>query len=141
MGRARAGDADGGAQLAHQAQEARETGRNRANVIDHHWLFANEAKNEEAHGDAVVVMGDDGAAAWRFSAFAINHKVVALFPRVDAIGAKPGDDGGKAVTLLHAQFGKPAHDAASARTGGGDGQNGVFINHTRSDVGRHIHLA
>ena len=54
---------DRGAQPAHQRDEGREARRDHGAVIDGHRLLRGKAHDEEGHGDAVVEMGRDRAAA------------------------------------------------------------------------------
>ncbi len=96
-----AGDDEFRAERAHQRHEARETRCNRARVIDHHRLVADEAEDEKTHRDAVVEMRRHRAAAGRAAAFAVDDEVVAFLERFDAVGFQPGDDGGKPVAFLH----------------------------------------
>src|SRR3546814_21009331 len=66
-------------------------------------MLAREAHDEEAHGNAMVVMrGHLGAAGWR-AAEALNDEAFAIVPGLDAAGGKARQAGWKAVAILDAK--------------------------------------
>src|SRR5262245_18248018 len=60
------------AEAAHQAEKIGEARRNECGVVDRDRFSARKAHHQERHGDAVIHVGRDGAAA-RHGALAVHE--------------------------------------------------------------------
>ena len=66
------------AEPRHQRPEGRKAGGDHGLVVDRHRLLRREPHDEKAHGDAMVEMGFDQAAARNFARAALDDEVVAF---------------------------------------------------------------
>ncbi len=93
-------------------------------------LVAGQAHHQKAHGDPVIHVGHDVAAAGDL-ALAVHEQVVADDFVRDAIGLEPGGDRIQAVGFLDAQFGEPAHRGRAFGEGRGHREHRIFVDHRR----------
>src|SRR5262249_57168232 len=76
------------AESAHEAEKIREARRDECAVVDRDRLSARKAHHQERHGDAMVHVGGDGAAA-RHGALAVHDEIVALDRNLGAVRDEP----------------------------------------------------
>ena len=96
-----------------------------------------KAHDQRRHGDAVIHVGRDQAAARR-AALAVHDQVVAFDLDVDAVDAQHRGGGGEPVGFLDAQFLQAAHARRAFGEGGGDREHRIFVDHGRRALGRHV---
>ena len=98
-------------------------------AFDEGFAIGEEAGDGEGHGDAVVVKGGDGGTV-EFGTADDFHAVVE-FGDGDAHESEVGGDGGDAVGFFDAEFGGVFDEGFALGEGGGDGEDGEFVD----DVG------
>ena len=137
------GDAPGNSRSepGHHLEEARETRRDHRAVIDRDRAARGEAHDQEAHGDAVVEMGRDRAAARGLALAALDDEIVALDRVRDAAGRKARRDRRETIAFLDAQFAQAAHARLASREGRGDREHRIFVDHGGRARGRHVDAA
>src|SRR5687767_2982963 len=67
---------DGGAKIPHERDKGRKARLNHGAVVDGHGILRRKSHNEERHGDAVIEMGGNRAAALHRPAASLDDEVV-----------------------------------------------------------------
>ena len=129
---------DLGAEPVHEVDEAGKAGVDRRPVVDADRRRRRHAEDEKGHGDAMVELRRDGAAARRRHSSAVDGQAVAVGRDLSPAGGETADDGVEPIALLDAQLAEPVHHRAAVRGGGGDGKDRIFVDHARRALGRHL---
>ena len=114
----------GGAELPHQRDEGREARLDHGAVVDGHRVAGGEPHDEERHGDAVVEMGRDRAAARDRAAEPVHDEIVAL----DRVGtpacASPPATAARRSDSFTRSSCRPSHPGRPFGEGRRDGEDG-----------------
>ena len=113
-------------------------GVDRRAVVDRHRFARGQAQHQEGHGDAMVEMRRHQAAARRRRAGAVHDQIVGAHLVTHAVGQKAGRDARQPVAFLGAQLGQAQHARRALGAGGGDGEDGIFVDHRGRALGRHL---
>ena len=97
-----------------------------------------QAHRQKAHGDAVIHMGGDRAAAGNAVAPMPSTVRRRRFPGSARHWRPAPRDRGQPVAFLDPQFFQPAHHGRAFGKGGGDGQDGIFVDHRGRALRRHL---
>ena len=127
--------------IVHQLHKMRKTRVDKAAIVNRDRIRRRHAEYEKAHGDAVIHGGGNRAAARGRCASAVDDQIVALNLDADARRFKAVGHHRQPVAFLDPQFAQSTHARRAGRTGGGDGQNRVFVDHTRRALRRDVDAA
>src|SRR5215510_4537021 len=100
------------AQPAHQVDKSREAGGDEGGIVDRHRRLGAEPHHQGRHGDAMIHVGGNLAAAvWAALAAATagDDEIVADDLHLGAVDTEHVGGGGEAVGFLHAQLLQAAH--------------------------------
>ncbi len=122
----------------HERDELGKARRHHARVVDRHRLAAGQPHGEKCHGDAVVEVRRDRAAA-AHAARATDRERIAFGARDDAVGRQPGNGRRQPVALLHLQLGQAVHARLAIGEGGDDGEDRILVDHARRAMRRDVH--
>ena len=112
-------------------------GGDHGGVVDRHRFPAREPHDQEAHGDAVIHMGRDQAAALRDAA-ALDDEIVALDRVRNVRGGEAGGDRGETVAFLDPELVQAAHPRRPGGEGRGDREDRIFVDHRGRARGGHV---
>ena len=120
--------------------EAGKARRDEGGVVHRDRLLARETHHQRRHGNAVIHVGGDGAAARR-TAGAADDQVVTVDLGRDSVYAQHGRRAGEAVGFLDPQLTEAAHAGVAFRESGGDRKDRIFVDHGRCAHRRHLDAA
>src|SRR5262249_42754717 len=107
-GRGERGSRKLAAQGSHQLNESREARGNKGRVVHLHWLLARESEHQRRHGDTMIHVGGDEAAATR-AAITVHDEIVAFDLDGDTVAREQRGGRGKPIGFLDAQLFEAAH--------------------------------
>ena len=102
---------------------------------------ARQAHHQRRHGDAMVHVGRDRAAARHARPLPCTIRSSPAISTVDAVGAQHVGGGGEAVGFLDAQLLEAAHHGGAVREGRRDREHRILVDHRGRALGRHLDAA
>src|SRR5262245_9665435 len=97
-----------GSESRHHLHEIREARCDHAHVIDRDRIARTKTKREKRHGDAMVHMCRDEAAAF-YASLPYDDEIVAFDARLDAARGKSCGSCREPIAFLHLQLREPFH--------------------------------
>src|SRR5215831_18749731 len=124
-------------ELCHQFRKVWEARRDHARIVDRDCLACAEAKREECHGDAVIHVGRDKAAAFDLST-THDDQIIALDSRLHTACRKASGSGRQPIAFLLLEFRQPLHAGLALGEASEAGKHRIFIDHRRRALWRYV---